>query len=146
MLSYRNLTHSTSLISKKFVRPGFRSRDLPRHSNGSLRLACGHLDGTKVLLAATADTAWECVALRGDDASPAEPRGSARAGSGRAWVDAATGVAWPRRPGAQEARLLKKRSAARRANSTYIYDFPSLFRNALAQRWASLIESRWVDF
>merc|ERR1719199_1612134 len=84
---------------------------------------------TPVRISATADMGWECVALKGIS--------ELERGRASEWVDVETGES--RKDlytlTALETKLMKKRSTARRANSTYVFDFLGLFRNALVQQW-----------
>jgi acetyl-CoA carboxylase/biotin carboxylase 1 len=84
---------------------------------------------TPVRISATADMGWECVALKGISAL--------ERGRASEWVDVETGESrkelYTLTP--LETKLMKKRSTARRANSTYVFDFLGLFRNSLVQQW-----------
>jgi acetyl-CoA carboxylase/biotin carboxylase 1 len=84
-----------------------------------------------VRLFATADQGWECVALR-------EQIGEN--GRAVAWTDVDTGEVRTDLYAMTtlEMKLMGKRSVARRANSTYVFDFLGLFRNALVQQWVAL--------
>merc|ERR1719387_1923517 len=82
-----------------------------------------------VRISATADMGWECVALKGIS--------ELQRGRASEWIDVETGET--RKDlytlTSLETKLMKKRSIARRANSTYVFDFLGLFRNALVQQW-----------
>merc|ERR1719487_1634049 len=82
-----------------------------------------------VRISATADMGWECVALQGIS--------ELQRGRASEWVDVETGESRKDLYAltALDAKLMKKRSTARRANSTYVFDFLGLFRNALVQQW-----------
>merc|ERR1719502_651321 len=84
-----------------------------------------------VRLFSTADQGWECVALR----EKIDEKGCAIA-----WNDVETGEVRTDLYAMTtlEMKLMTKRSVARRANSTYVFDFLGLFRNALVQQWVSL--------
>jgi len=95
-------------------------------------------------LEARSESGWNAWALREQIA--------AKTGRPVGWVNveteeeqAALSVETP-----LEAKLHAKRSSARRAGSTYIYDFLGLFRHALIQRWLAANPGKkggagWVD-
>jgi acetyl-CoA carboxylase/biotin carboxylase 1 len=84
-----------------------------------------------VRLFATADQGWECVALREkiDENGRAVAWNDVETGEVRTDLYAMTTL---------EMKLMTKRSVARRAGSTYVFDFLGLFRNALVQQWVGL--------
>jgi len=82
-----------------------------------------------VRISASADQGWECTALKGIS--------ELKRGRASEWVDVETGEVRKSLSAvtALETKLIKKRSTARRANSTYVFDFLGLFRNSLVQQW-----------
>merc|ERR1719502_958442 len=83
-----------------------------------------------VRLFSTADQGWECVALREkiDENGRAVAWNDVETGEVRTDLYAMTTL---------EMKLMGKRSLARRANSTYVFDFLGLFKNALVQQWVA---------